>query len=109
MTLAKVVRLQARPGQGAALDHALSEAQRAAALEIGTTAWEWFPGVEEHCRVIIELFADDEAAAQHDASPAVAALLARFAEMLATDPDVEVLRNMPAGQETRRKADREFR
>ncbi len=40
--------------------------------------------------VIVELFADDEAAAEHDASPAVAVLLARFADVLLTDPEVQV-------------------
>ena len=41
--------------------------------------------------MIVELFADDEAAAEHDASPAVAVLLARFADALLTDPQVDLI------------------
>jgi quinol monooxygenase YgiN len=90
VTVAKVVSLQARPGKAQALDKALSDAQVAAAAEPGTVAWEWFPAVESGSRVIIELYADDEATAAHDASPAVALFLDRLADVLATEPDVHI-------------------
>lgn len=90
MTVAKVVTLRARPNLTAVLDTALSDAHRAAATEPGTAAWEWFPAAESDGRVIVELFADEAAAAEHDASPAVAALRACFVDVLATEPDVRV-------------------
>ena len=90
MTIAKVVTLHARSGQIATLDEALTHARSAAAVEPGTTAWEWFPGADSGSRVIIEVFADETAAADHDASPSVELLLARFADVLATDPDVRI-------------------
>ena len=95
MTIAKVVTLRARSGQIATLDAALTDARSAAAVETGTTAWEWFPGADTGSRIIIELFVDEAAAAEHDASPAVESLLARFADVLATDPDVRIYTRTP--------------
>jgi len=95
VTIAKVVTLRARSSRITVLDDALTHARGAAAAEPGTTAWEWFPGADACSRVIIELFADETAAAEHDASPAVELLLARFADVLATDPDVRIYTRTP--------------
>ena len=53
------------------------------------------PGRTPGSRIIIELFVDEAAAAEHDASPAVESLLARFADVLATDPDVRIYTRTP--------------
>jgi quinol monooxygenase YgiN len=92
MTIAKIVTLRADADHIRALDDALTKAREAAAAEPGTRAWEYFPGVESWTRVVIELFDDDLASTTHDTSASVAILLEGFAETLADDPQVQILR-----------------
>lgn len=89
MTVTKVVRLRARPGRGAELDAVLADAAAAADAEPGTRAWLAYADPEPAGRVIIEIFDNAAAVDAHDRSPAVATLIARFADLLAGDAAVE--------------------
>ena len=91
MSVAKVVRLQARPGRSADLDMALTEAAAAADAEPGTRTWCAFllPNDPES-RLLIEVFNDHAAVDTHDRSAAVATLLDRFATLLIDDAQVQV-------------------
>ena len=90
MTVAKIVKLRARPGRTPDLDAALATAAAAADTEPGTRVWEFFAGADSQSRIIIEIFAGHPAAAEHDRSAAVSALLASFADVLDGAADVDV-------------------
>jgi quinol monooxygenase YgiN len=90
--LAKFVLLTSKAGGEAELREALERTRRAARLESATLEWTIHdvpgrPGVV----ALYELFADAEAAAAHDAAPAVSALVASFDRLLSDAPVVHVL------------------
>jgi quinol monooxygenase YgiN len=100
--MAKVVKLRARSGRTADLDAALATAAAAADAEPGTRVWEFFAGADPESRVIIEVFSGPPAAAEHDRSAAVAALLASFADVLDGPADVDLYTTPDPANESRR-------
>ena len=92
----KVVHLIARPESRAALAALLAAKQVAFRAEPGTRAWtvHRVRGSEDEL-VLLEVFEDDAAAADHDASPDVRQLLDALPGLLQRDPRVLLLDPLP--------------
>jgi quinol monooxygenase YgiN len=81
VTLAKIVRIRVSEDAISELDGVLAAAASAFDGEPGTLQWVALIGMEPGERVLVELFRDQAAAAEHDRSAAVQTLLAEFARL----------------------------
>jgi quinol monooxygenase YgiN len=97
--IAKFVVLEPRAGREADLDAVIEASRRAFASEPGTLTWA-VHRVHEPAGAIglYELFADADAAARHDDSPAAGRLVGRFDELLSSPPTVYPMTSTPSGE-----------
>ncbi|WP_129785558.1 putative quinol monooxygenase [Promicromonospora panici] len=84
MLIAKLVRAHVDENQVGALDDLLAASAVSFAEEPGTVFWRHFVGESAQDRVIIEVFADRRALAEHDASARVERLLQDLGELEVT-------------------------
>ncbi|WP_448005573.1 putative quinol monooxygenase [Agromyces bauzanensis] len=90
--LGKFVLLTPKAGRGAELREVLERTRRAAQFEPGTLEWTSHEvrGDAGHV-ALYELFESEDAAAAHDAGPAISSLIASLGDLLAADPVVHIL------------------
>ena len=90
--LAKFALLAPKAGREAELRDVLERTRRAAQFEPGTLEWTTHD-VQGHPGSVglYELFESVDAAAAHDTTPAIVALVASFDDLLSDDPVVYVL------------------
>ncbi|WP_100809651.1 MULTISPECIES: antibiotic biosynthesis monooxygenase [unclassified Microbacterium] len=88
MSVAKVVRLRVDPQASRALDAVLEDAQSAFAAEVGLVHWGIYAGAADNERILVEVFADENAVREHDDSHHVQTLIAAFESL-----EVEVVAN----------------
>jgi quinol monooxygenase YgiN len=95
--VAKYVRLTVRPESEADLLASLARIREASQQESGTHLWTLHSERgTPHTYAMYEIYADDDAAVEHEHLTELVELLARLPELLVGPPELTVLDEMPS-------------